>query len=81
MEIDKQDMEAINSPGICDWCGDFTNKGFYIAAMNRIYCPFCFEQWHKKATYFEEDSRIELKNFTFYERMFKTGNADYHLNI
>lgn len=81
LKVDKQDLNKIGSPAICDWCSDNIKEGYYIAVLNSIYCDHCYKQWHEQAKYCQEDCRIELKNFTFYKRMFQPGDADYHLSI
>ena len=34
---------ACGSPGICDFCGEPSAGGYYIAVLNHWYCPKCFE--------------------------------------
>lgn len=49
--------------GICDSCNRSSFKGYYIAVMNRWYCPECYEQWLSRAYRYGEDEPIETKNF------------------
>jgi len=81
LSVDEQDLKNIESPGICDSCSDRIKEGKYISALNHIYCNHCYEVWSKRAIYYEEDRRIELKNFSLYKRMFKGRGTGYHLNL
>lgn len=49
--------------GICDYCGQASLDGFYIAVLNSYYCPKCYEEWCKRAEYFDEDRPFEESNF------------------
>lgn len=55
--------------GICDSCGEPDSHGYYIAVLNRWYCPKCYERWHKGAVYYPEDKPIEEKNFKVYSKL------------
>lgn len=81
LQVDKEDLGKINSPGICDWCNDYTQSGKYIAVLNHIYCDKCYQEWHQQAKYYKSDRRIELKNFNFYRRMFNENEDNPQLNI
>lgn len=49
--------------GICDYCGQASFDGFYIPVLNSYYCPKCYEEWCKRAEYYEEDRPYEENNF------------------
>jgi hypothetical protein len=58
-------LNIINSAGLCDGCS--TNKcqeGFYIAALNRWYCPDCYNSWYNRAEYYPEEAMYEERNYT-----------------
>ena len=58
-----QEVEGGYALGICDWCGEASFDGYYIAVLNRYYCPKCYEEWLKRAKYYPEDKPREDKNF------------------
>lgn len=60
---------AVGSPGICDNCCKPSSYGYYIAVLNRWFCPECFEEYKKRARYYPEDAAIEKKNFDYYAKM------------
>lgn len=62
--------EATGGPGICDTCARLSQKGYYIAVLNRWICPECFVQWKSYARWHPEDADIERKNFNFYAPRF-----------
>lgn len=34
----------------CDRCGrKISSNGFYVGAVNLMYCPDCYEEWHASA--------------------------------
>lgn len=57
---------ACGSPGICDYCTASPGRGYYIAVLNRWFCPKCFEEWKEGAHWYLEDADIERRNFEFY---------------
>ena len=60
---------AVGSPGICDWCGKRKPSGYYIAVLNRWYCPACYPQWRIRAEYCPQDRVVEEKNYRMYARL------------
>ena len=35
---------------VCDRCGrKISSSGFYVGAVNLMYCPDCYEEWHETA--------------------------------
>lgn len=57
---------ACGSPGICDFCGDSSSEGYYIAVLNHWYCPECFEEWKQRARYYPQDAVVERRNYAYY---------------
>lgn len=49
--------------GICDYCGQASLDGYYIAVLNSYYCSDCYNDWCKRAEYFEEDRPYEENSF------------------
>jgi len=70
-EITKQGFQIINvgvpemlklgGLCICDSCNNAMFKGTFIGALNRVYCPECYTDWHENATYYEEDKPYETR--------------------
>lgn len=56
--------------GICDHCGRTTQTGYYIAVLNRWFCSDCYITWNSYAKYYDEDKRIEEKNFNYFKSLF-----------
>lgn len=56
--------------GICDSCGKTAQTGYYIAVLNRWFCPHCYIEWNAYATYYDEDKKIEEKNFNYFKSLF-----------
>lgn len=61
---------ACGGPGICDMCGNPSAIGYYIAVMNRWYCPKCFSEWKQRAQYYPEDANVEKRNYEHYASLF-----------
>lgn len=63
ISMKSSDTIELGGVGICDRCNGNGQSGFsgkYIAALNQWFCDGCFEKWHEKAIYYEEDSSYEL---------------------
>lgn len=53
----------------CPYCGRPvlpSEKGCYIAVLNRWYCRECFDGWAERATWYPQDADVERRNFEFY---------------
>lgn len=48
---------------MCDRCNNATFDGYYIAVLNRWFCPSCYEEYISRATWYPEDSAIEDRNY------------------
>ena len=35
----KEMFDAVGSPGICDYCSERPEHGYYIAVLNKWFCP------------------------------------------
>lgn len=46
-----------------------SNIGYYVAVLNRWFCPKCYNEWYEYATHYPEDARIENKNFEHFKIM------------
>lgn len=74
IEIDSREMLKIGCGNICDHCNEIHwGKGYYVAVLNRWFCPACYEDWYQFATNYANehnaDGRCETKNFEFYKKM------------
>ena len=71
--IEVSNLECVKMIGgyaICDNCNEPFSKGYYVAVLNRIFCPKCYEELMSYAIYYPEDSRIENKNFEYMKSIF-----------
>lgn len=66
--IDK--MAKYGSVGICDCCGNSDTNGYYIAVLNRWYCPKCYQEWMERAKRYPEDISFEESHFQLYRKIF-----------
>ena len=62
----KEMFEAVGSPGVCDFCSERPATGYYIAVLNKWYCPKCWEEFKKRAKWYPEDAIVENQNFIYY---------------
>ena len=56
--------------GICDSCVRPTSIGYYVAVINRWLCEDCYKDFIKTVDMYEEDKRIEERNYDRYCRLF-----------
>lgn len=70
VELSLTELNQIGGYGICDWCNSSSFTGYYIAVLNHWYCPKCYEEWLKRATYYAEDAMIEERNFASIKAIF-----------
>ena len=59
-------FEAVGSPGICDYCSERPEHGYYIEVLNKWFCPKCWKEFKKRAVWYPEDAQIEERNFKHY---------------
>ena len=62
----KEMFEAVGSPGICDYCSERPEHGYYIAVLNKWFFPKCWKEFKKRAVWYPEDAQIEERNFKHY---------------
>lgn len=51
-----------NTGIICDTCGQSktdNQKSFYVAVLNSVLCPECYNDWISSAKFYEEDKAFE----------------------
>ena len=69
----RENIQLGGGMGICDFCGNhyatFSTTGYYIAVLNSWYCKDCYKDWLNSATYYQEDARIEARNFEYYKQL------------
>lgn len=63
-------LAKYGSVGICDSCNTSPTNGNYIAALNRWYCPECYNEWLTRATRYQEDIPYEMSHFELYRKVF-----------
>ena len=76
IEVSSYEMWNIGCGNICDHCGNPQNgTGFYVAVLNRWFCPQCFEKWYDRARNYatagSPDKRVEDRNFDIYKKFLK----------
>ena len=62
----KEMFDAVGSQGICDYCSERPEHGYYIAVLNKWFCPKCWKEFKKRAVWYPEDAQIEERNFKHY---------------
>lgn len=67
--------QIFHGPGLCDFCAQQTLSGYYIAVLNCYYCSKCYQDWKKRAVFYEEDTAFEQR------RINEIDNAIKELNI
>lgn len=70
IEVTGREMLKIGCGNICDNCAEMeSGTGYYVAVLNRWFCPECYEKWYRDATNYANeynaDGRVEAKNFAF----------------
>lgn len=65
--VNGREMLKIGCGNICDNCAETSEDGYYVAVLNRWFCPACYADWfayaENEATPHNADGRIEEKNF------------------
>lgn len=74
LEITRQEMmdklTRYGCLGICDMCYRPASVGYYVAVINQWMCEDCYKDFVKSVDRYEEDMRIEDRNFDRYCRLF-----------
>lgn len=73
IHVETLDMWVIGSPAKCDYCTtDMAppDGGYYIAVLNKIYCPQCYKRWLAEARRHPQDAPIEDRNYNTYRQIF-----------
>lgn len=67
IEMTREEMLAtwseFGGAGVCDRCNEMPEKGFYVAVLNDILCPVCFDDFLKTAKNYKEDRSFEKIHF------------------
>lgn len=74
LEITRQEMidklTRYGCLGICDSCMRPASVGYYVAVINRWMCEDCYNDFIKSVDRYEEDIRIENRNFDRFCNLF-----------
>lgn len=74
LEITRQEMmdkfTRYGCLGICDRCNRPTSVGYYVAVINQWMCKDCYNDFIKSIDRYEEDMKIENKNFNRFCNLF-----------
>ena len=57
--------------GICDFCAEIVDEGYYVAVLNQWLCQECYEDWMRTAINYPEDREIEQRNYEAYKEILK----------
>ena len=57
--------------GICDFCADSSEYGYYVAVLNQWICQECYDEWLRSAINYQEDRKIEQRNYETYKSILK----------
>lgn len=80
LEIKREEMldklSRYGSLGICDSCMRPASVGYYIAVINQWFCEDCYKDFLKTIDRYEEDERIENKNFEHYCKIFNVEPSE-----
>lgn len=69
IEVSFPECIAWGGYGLCDSCDCAFSTGYYIAVLNQVYCPECYEQFKENARYYKSDRMIEEKNFNYMRKL------------
>lgn len=64
-----ESIEKIGGMAICDSCNSHHSQGYYIAVLNQWVCPDCYNEWIARAKRYEEDIRIEQRNYDLHSQL------------
>ena len=71
IEVSAADLSAQTGwVGICDYCNTHAENGYYIAVLNKWYCPKCYREFCERSKRYGEDDMIEKRNYERYAKMF-----------
>ena len=71
-----QEVVAIGGYGICDSCSSASFYGNIIPALNgHWYCEKCYQEWLKRAKYYEEDREFEARCNEYYLNLLQDKGA------
>lgn len=74
LEITRQEMmdklTRYGCLGICDMCNRPISVGYYVAVINQWMCEDCYNDFIKSIDRYEEDMKIENKNFNRFCNLF-----------
>ena len=73
MEVSREELiSALGelTMGVCDFCTDSPEVGYYVAVINQWLCKDCYEEWYERAEHYPEDIKFEERNYKYYKRLF-----------
>ena len=77
IHVETLDMWVIGSPAKCDYCtADMATPdgGYYIAVLNKIYCPQCYKRWLSEARRHPQDAPLKTATTTRIVKSFISNN-------
>ena len=72
IKTSKQEIISIGGFGICDSCAKTSEYGYLIPALGSYwYCEKCYDDWDKRAKFYEEDVKFETQMHDKWIKIFK----------
>ena len=69
IEVSRNECIGWGGAAICDSCNAPAENGYYIAVLNSWFCPKCYEEWKKRAKWYQEDVNVERRNYAAYAKI------------
>lgn len=66
IEVSRDECLGWGGAGFCDSCNATAEHGYYIAVLNTWFCPKCYEEWKKRAKWYQDDVSVERSNYAVY---------------
>lgn len=81
IETSRSECISFGGMAVCDYCNAASEVGYYIAVLNCWYCPKCFEEWKKRAKWYQEDADVEKRNYEAYSQIIGVKRNPMKLSI
>lgn len=57
--------------GICDFCAESPEYGYYVAVLNQWICQECYDDLMRTAINYPEDRSVEARNYEIYKSILR----------
>jgi hypothetical protein F3_00962 len=73
LKVSAAEVKAIGGFGICDGCNKPSEYGYLMPVVGSYwYCKKCYDDWNKRAKFYEEDREYEAKMNDRWVEIFKS---------